>query len=322
MINKILAEKFPFAAKYFETLIKEDAGRFPQSIVFEGLDIIGQYMFSTELARVLNCEGDKTPNCTCINCGWIKDVKHPSVNIVSPINYKDDSTKTVISINQSKKITSSLRETSDYHRFFIFCDAKIKQRSANETENIKKYEGLGFNFPEENWTPMPVTQKIFKAEASNSLLKSIEEPPKRTTFIFLTKHKEDLISTIVSRSVVFKLSAEKMQHKSGGFNEIINTFPGGYPDFDIQGALEASALAENFIKTNEADIVDFLDDFQEYILDLLKANLNNDDAVKMFEYHIKLVQTAKKRIMTSMSPKVVLESMFLDFVRPNSRADF
>jgi len=254
MINKILAEKFPFVTKYFETLINTNIEKFPQSIVFEGLDIIGQYMFTMELARILNCEGDKTKDCSCINCGWIKSVKHPSVNIVSPINFKDDATKTVISINQAKKITSSLRETSDYHRFFIFTDAKIKQRSANEACLIKEYENLGFNFPEENWTPMPLSMKIFKAEASNSLLKSIEEPPKRTTFIFLTKNKEDIISTIVSRSVVFKLANTKMQNNENILGEILE----GYPDFNIQMALEKSIEAENFIKTNEIDINDFL----------------------------------------------------------------
>ena len=210
LIHPLLKEKYPFVSKYFETLIENDVDKFPQSIVFEGLDIIGQYMFSTELARVLNCtESDKSPDCSCINCAWIRDVKHPSVNIVSPINFKDDASKTVISINQAKKVISSLRETSDYHRVFIFCDARVKERSAAESASVKEFEPLGFGYPEENWTPMSLNFKVFKAEASNSLLKSIEEPPKRTTFIFLTKNREDLISTIVSRSVVFKLSAPK-----------------------------------------------------------------------------------------------------------------
>ena len=40
-------------------------------------------------------------------------------------------------------------------------------------------------------------------------MKSIEEPPKRTTFIFLTKSKEEILPTIVSRSQCFKLSGLK-----------------------------------------------------------------------------------------------------------------
>ncbi len=37
----------------------------------------------------------------------------------------------------------------------------------------------------------------------------------------------------------------------------------------------------------------------------------------MFEYHIKLVQTAKKRLKASMGAKVVLESLFLDLSSRN-----
>lgn len=318
LINPFLKEKFPFVSNYFETLIENNIDKFPQAIVFEGLDIIGQYIFSMELARVLNCaEVVKNSECGCINCTWIKDVKHPSVNIVSPIDFKDDTSKTVISINQAKKVISSLRETSDYHRVFIFCDARIKQRSTLETVQAKEYEALEFNFPEENWTPMSLNSKVFKAEASNSLLKSIEEPPKRTTFIFLTQNREDLISTIVSRSVVFKLSSSKLKGTCSK-DENIRTLLGGYPNIDIQSALEISGEIEAYIKAESADIFDFLNDFQEYVLSFLKGNVNNNTALRMFDFHIRLIQKAKRRLKVSMSPKVVLESLFIDIVQNNN----
>jgi len=311
MIAEILKKKFPFVSNYFETMIQNNIDKFPQSIVFEGLDTISQYMFSMELARILNCEkGGKNPDCACINCSWIKDVKHPSVNIVSPINFKDDASKTVISINQAKKVTASLSETCDYHRVFIFCDAKIKQKSAAESASALEYEGLGFKFPETDWVPLPLNMKMFKAEASNSLLKSIEEPPARTTFIFLTLNREDLISTIVSRSNVFKLSSCRISKLS--LNDSFKQLLQNYPDFDIKEALECAAGVENILKTDEIDIFDFLNEFQEFILSFLKNNINNDMAQKKFEYHIKLVQKAKRRLKASMSPKVVLESLFLD----------
>ncbi len=320
LINPILKEKFPFVSNYFETLIENDIEKFPQSIVFEGLDIIGQYMFSTELARVLNCtENVRTPECGCINCAWIRDVKHPSVNIVSPINFKDDASKTVISINQAKKVTSSLRETSDYHRIFIFCDARVKQKSADEKAQAEEYKELGFNFPEEDWTPMSLNSKVFKAEASNSLLKSIEEPPKRTTFIFLTKNREDLISTIVSRSNVFKLTGKRLNagRKGGQKGVDLSNILKNYPNLEIKDALEISADVEAFLKTENTDVFDFLNDFQEYILSFLRGNVNNNAVYKMFEEHIKLIQKAKKRLKASMSPKVVLESLFIDISQGN-----
>lgn len=312
MIAEILKKKFPFVSNYFETMIKDNIDKFPQSIVFEGLDTISQYMFSMELARILNCIEDSTnPDCNCINCSWIREVKHPSVNIVSPINFKDDASKTVISINQAKKVTASLSETCDYHRVFIFCDAKIKQKSAAEKLSDEEYKDLGFEFPEADWVPMPLNMKMFKAEASNSLLKSIEEPPKRTTFIFLVQNREDLISTIVSRSNVFKLSSSK-NNSNLNLGDNLKAVLQNYPNLDIKEALQCVVDIENILKTDEIDIFDFLNEFQGYILNMLKNNMNNDAVLKMLELHIKLIQKAKRRLKASMSAKVVLESLFLD----------
>ncbi len=318
MINDILKSNFPFISDYFETLIQNNIDKFPQSIVFEGLDIISEYMFSMELARILNCKGDKKDsNCKCINCNWIRDIKHPSVNIVSPINFKDDPSKTVISIAQAKKITSSLSETCDYHRVFIFCDAKIKQKNAAEEASCCKFKSLGYDFPEENWVPLPLNMKMFQADASNSLLKSVEEPPDRTTFIFLTKNREDLISTIVSRSNVFKLSgggARSASKEAKPYFDDIKMLK-KYPYFTIEEALETVIEIENKLKADEINPVDFFNDLEDFILSNLKNNINNIEAVKLFEYHIKLILKAKRRLKAFINIKFVLESLFLDFAR-------
>lgn len=306
MFSPLIKEKFPFVSNYFETLIREDISRFPQSIVFEGFDTIGQYVFSNELARALNCLKDKNKDCDCINCSWVREGKHPAVNIVSPINFKDDSSKTVISIAQAKKVTKSLVETSDYHRVFIFTDAKIKKRTEIEERLIGEYVPAGYEIPEENWTPVPLTMKVFKAEASNSLLKSIEEPPARTTFIFLTKSKEDLISTIVSRSVVFKLINPNLRLSGGKISGIT----GNYPNLNIEEALNLAESVEKQLKTEEGDIFDFLNEFQEYILALMKQT----GELGRFKRHIELVEKAKRRLQSSMSAKIVLESLFIDLV--------
>lgn len=69
--------------------------------------------------------------------------------------------------------------SSDFHRVFIFCDR-------DNDDNIQGLNKLNF-----------------QEEAANALLKTIEEPPSKTTFFFLTRDKEDLISTIISRSQCF-----------------------------------------------------------------------------------------------------------------------
>lgn len=69
--------------------------------------------------------------------------------------------------------------TSDYHRVYIFCDR-------DDDGNL-----------------LPLNQVNFPEATSNALLKTFEEPPKNTTFIFLTNDKTDIISTVVSRAQSF-----------------------------------------------------------------------------------------------------------------------
>jgi DNA polymerase III delta prime subunit len=99
---------------------------------------------------------------------WLSENKHPAV-----VTVEKEEGKTAISIEQARAIKSSLASTSDYHRVFIFHDAS----------------GLNEN--------------NFTEEAANALLKTFEEPPERVTFFFLTKNKEDMLATIISRAQSF-----------------------------------------------------------------------------------------------------------------------
>ena len=138
------------------------------------------------MARLLNCSKDGAESCDCLNCRWIKEQTHPAVKIYTRLDFKDgtddeDSTKGKknINISQAKSIINELAVTSDYHRVYIFCDR-------DDDGNL-----------------LPLNQVNFPEATSNALLKTFEEPPKNTTFIFLTNDKTDIISTVVSRAQSF-----------------------------------------------------------------------------------------------------------------------
>ena len=139
MINQIFKNTFVY--NYFSILLNSNK-RFPQSIIFEGFDTIMQYFFSLELARILNCTGDKTPGCSCTNCNWIRENRHPAVVNVTPVDFKEDGTKTVISVKQIEKVTSLILEASDYHRFFIFSNVKTSKIQENEQKQLSKIRGI------------------------------------------------------------------------------------------------------------------------------------------------------------------------------------
>lgn len=304
-MNKIFENQFKIATNYFETLFKENR-KFPQSIVFEGLDIFGQYFFALELARITNCMKQGDVNCDCANCNWIRDNKHPAVKTISQIDSKDsgDDSKTVISIKQTKEITKSLMQQDKFHRFFIFLDAKEGELEESLKKQYENWKQAGFSLPQENWVPSFINIKTLTDEACNSLLKSIEEPPSRTTFVFLTKNRDDLISTITSRSMVFQLPSLKF---SFDYQEISELFE-NYPNLDIYDAFDISDKMQSIMKEKNKTAEEILNMLEQFLGDLFVQNPNS----QKIKNDIKKVRLGNKRLKASMGAKTVFESLMLD----------
>src|SRR5574344_2290029 len=255
MFSNELIENYPFLTKYFETGIKSETRALAHSILFYGTDVAAQYKLAIELSRILNCAESGENDCQCLNCNWIREGTHPAVLTISKINNKpeDDESKTVISVKQSQMVKSSLMTTSDYHRVFIFCDAEIK-------------EGV--------WTPSGLNSINFQEETANSLLKVIEEPPSNTTFFFLTRDKNDLISTIISRSQCFYVPNRHEIDKN--YSDIEEIFV-DYFDFERK---EAFTLADKIVSlSKDIGAERVLDEIENYLFGLMKANLDSKTAV-------------------------------------------
>lgn len=186
-----IKDKYPFLMKYFENGVNRQDKNIAHCILFYGSDLQAQYDLALEISRMLNCTGSHTSTCQCLNCNWIRENKHPAVLTISKVDNKpsDDTSKTVISIDQARMIKNDLLVTSEYHRVLIFCD---KDKDGNI---------CGLN------------HQNFQSDAANSLLKTFEEPPSKTTFIFLTKDKSDMITTVVSRAQCFFVPS--MQDEKG-----------------------------------------------------------------------------------------------------------
>ena len=165
MDTTILEEKYPFLMKYFKSGVENSTKNIAPCILFYGSDLDAQYSLALEIARLLNCTGDESASCNCLNCNWIRQNQHPAVLTISKVDNKpsNDESKTVISIEQARMIKNDLLVTSEYHRVLIFCD---KDKDGNI---------LGLN------------ESNFQEPTANALLKTFEEPPSNTTFVFLTK---------------------------------------------------------------------------------------------------------------------------------------
>lgn len=284
----LLSDKYPFLTNYFKKGIQNKLNNkgvpIAHSLLFCGNDLDSQYILAKEIARELNCTGDHTNNCQCLNCRWIRENSHPAVLTISKIDNKpaDDETKTVISIKQSEMIKNMLMTTSEFYRVFIFCDK-------DENGNIR---GL--------------TPQNFQEETANSMLKIIEEPNDRIMFIFLTSNKEDIISTIVSRSQCFNIS--KGEREDFSFESIKPIFQ-DYWNFERSKVFDISQTLINLTKEIPADKI--LEEMQNYILSILKSNPDNISFID----DIKQIETAKKEINLGMNPQNVFDNLCLKLIK-------
>lgn len=291
MFEEDLKAKYPFMAEYFEQAVKNANRDISHSILFYGQDISVQYKFALEIAKLLNCKESQSPDCECINCNWIRQKHHPAVLTVSRIDNKpsDDESKTVISVKQSQMIKNSLLNTSDYHRIFIFCDAKK--------------EG-------ETWVPLGLNETNFQEEAANSLLKTIEEPPEKTTFFFLTRDKNDVLGTILSRSQSFFIPSYCAEDRD---YSVIEKCFADYLTLERKDSLD---LAQDlFSLAKEKGNEKILDEIQNYLLALLKSNLENNLLKNKILSDIKTVEGAKKQLKAYISPQLVFEDLCLNITK-------
>lgn len=280
--NNEISQKYPKLLKYFENGIQDENKNISHCLLFWGPDIKSQCELALEVARLLNCSKDGEEACDCLNCRWIKEQTHPAVKIYTRLDFKDgtddeDSTKGKknINISQAKSIINELAVTSDYHRVYIFCDR-------DDDGNL-----------------LPLNQVNFPEATSNALLKTFEEPPKNTTFIFLTNDKTDIISTVVSRAQSFFVPSKLEDNCT--YN-LVESVISNYWQIERGKVLD---FENNILKLmSENEPMEIFTQIQNYMLATMKANSENKQLFYRLMRDIKFVEEAKLQI--SLTPAMGL----------------
>ena len=304
-----IKEQYKFLANYFSALLENDNFDIPNSIILYGSDILAQYYIAMLIAKNANCTGERSSACNCRNCIWIKNNEHPEVMTISKIDSKpdNDDSKTVISKKQTDLIKDKLVISSEYHRFFIFCDAEDKILNESEKEKIKQFEHIGISLPQtakNEWYPKGINKNCFSDIVANALLKSIEEPPSKVTFIFLTDAPENIISTIVSRSQAFYVPGFlDTKYDLTKISEIFEN----YPDFDLTQELSLSEKIMNLSSGNEQNLIDTINSVQVYLAEFLKKNTNNIILSKKIKQDIEKLHNIEKMLKSNIKDQIAAD---------------
>ncbi|MGN0014404.1 MAG: hypothetical protein ACI37T_03195 [Candidatus Gastranaerophilaceae bacterium] len=302
-----LKKKYPSLSDFFESMIINN--KVPNSIILHGPDVLAQYFFALTLARGANCTELKTIDCNCPNCRWIKANEHPEVMTVSKIDSKPDGddSKSVISIKQINAIKDKLVVSSDYHRFFIFCDAESRELSVEEKQRISDFAFLKTLLPknsEKGWFPMGLTSKCFGDITANALLKAIEEPPANVSFIFLTENVENIISTIVSRSQAFYVPGFSKEIFDYGF--LIEPLS-NYPYIDRRKAIMISDFLIKYSKDTGKSMLYIVSSIQSYLTELARQNVQNRVLVQKILEDIEKLQNVVNMLNSSVREQVAAD---------------
>ncbi|MFH0855538.1 MAG: DNA polymerase III subunit delta' [Candidatus Omnitrophota bacterium] len=147
-----------------------DNSRLEAGYLFTGPEGIGKRQVALALAKRLNCLEDKADACGhCSSCLKIDSYQHPDVHVIS-----DDEPQIKIEVI----------------------------RQLQKEMSLKAYEGRLKVFIIDNANKLT-------AEASNSLLKVLEEPSRGSLIILITDKPGLLFKTVVSRCKVVKFSPLK-----------------------------------------------------------------------------------------------------------------
>jgi len=169
----------------------------------------GSVPLAMAYAQYILCQNkQENDSCgTCVSCTKIQKHNHPDLHFSFPIHLSKEK-----HIYTSDNVLEDWREILDENPYFGIDDWNLKLGNENkqgiigkeESQNIiskislKSFEG-GYKVLI-MWLP-----ELMNGNASNKLLKFIEEPPDKTVFLLVAEDQEQIIATIRSRTQIIKL---------------------------------------------------------------------------------------------------------------------
>ena len=177
----------------------------------------------------------------------------------------------------------------------------------DEPENIKpgdEEDVLIERLEDKEGNVQGLNQQNFQADAANALLKTFEEPPSNTTFIFLTKDKSDMITTVVSRAQCFYVPSMKDENRDFS---LVKDAMDGYLELNRDEVLDFNDKILDIAKMVEP--LEVFTQMQNYIEALLKSNLDNLSLKVKLISDIKSVETAKKEYRLNMNIQTIIETL-------------
>ena len=185
--------------------------RIAHAQLFLGPEGTGKLALAIAYAQYINCT-NKRENDSCGECPSCKKfnaLAHPDLHFIFP---------STTNKNVKKDPESDLFLT-EWREYLTSCDCYASLPNWYNALDIENKQGL-INVRDASTIIRKLNLKSYEAEykvviiwmaerlnteASNRLLKLVEEPPEKTLFILVSENQEELLMTIRSRTVLMKI---------------------------------------------------------------------------------------------------------------------
>lgn len=180
-----------------------ELNRLPHALLFYGPEGVGKDAAAIQLAKVLNCKSGGTDSCDeCTDCKQINMLQHQNLILVFalPVGKGEESSDSPIeklSADDMANIYSQIEQKAKnlYHKIAIDKANTIKISSIRD---IRRKTAMSVSGNGKR-VILIMNAEDLGIEASNALLKTLEEPPRNTILILTSSNKDALLPTIVSR---------------------------------------------------------------------------------------------------------------------------
>tara|TARA_Y100001960_G_C14690669_1_gene836218 strand:+ start:111 stop:1121 length:1011 start_codon:yes stop_codon:yes gene_type:complete len=241
------------------------SGNIGHSYLITGDTSVGKTTLAFDMARLFNCESTEKPCGNCSQCIRIERCIHSDIRHIIPNSSTD-----FIGINQVKELKTE-----------VF---------------LKPYEGKN---------RVVIIEQIDRLtkEASNSLLKILEEPPDNVIFILLTNKFKSVLSTIVSRCRILRLKPTSISY--------VTLFLANNFDLNEEMIQEISSMSEGRIGW----AINAANNFQ--IVENLKLEINNINYIinSSIDEKFKYVDSLVSEYSSDRNSLPVKLQLWIDFLR-------
>ncbi|HLB00265.1 MAG TPA: hypothetical protein VJO14_02670 [Bacteroidota bacterium] len=177
--------------------------RLAHAYLFSGPEGSGMDAMAFELSRVVLCPAKGDTACgECKNCRLAAGLRHPNIHLhfPLPVGRNESAADDPLGKLTSQDLETVRREVEakaadPYHRISV---PRANHVKLNSIRSIRKRAALGSFDAGENIF-IVLDAQTMTTEASNALLKTLEEPAPGTLIILTSSDPDELLPTVVSR---------------------------------------------------------------------------------------------------------------------------